>query len=61
MVSKSVSGGLGGCSFLGKWIENMGMRSGYAHLLMVLAFFISVLIVLKFVGEYGGNEVSGTA
>ena len=46
-------GSLGGCSFWGIWVENMGMGNGYAHLLMWYSFFVSVLIVLKFVGEYG--------
>ena len=30
---------LEGCSFWGKWVENMGMRSGYAHLLMWYSLF----------------------
>jgi len=55
-------GGLGGVFILG----DMGLEYGNEKRVctpfdVVLAFFVSVLIVLKFVGEYGGNEVSGTA
>ena len=54
-------GGLGGVFILG----DMGLEYGNEKRVctrfdVVLAFFVSVLIVLKFVGEYGEKETRGT-
>lgn len=54
MVSESVNGRPWRVFIFGDMVENMGMRSGYAHLLMWYSLFlVSVLIVdVKLVVQY---------